>query len=77
MRTPEEALRDPTLLAEGAVVDVAHPEHGPLRQVGILYGLSETPGRVQGPVPGVGEHTDAIRREAAVPATTGRLAGAR
>ena len=28
-----------------------HPEHGTLRQAGILYGLSRTPGRVQGPVP--------------------------
>ena len=28
-----------------------HPEHGTLRQVGIVYGLSKTPGRIQGPVP--------------------------
>ena len=62
VRTPEEALVDPALEAEGAVLDVAHPEYGTLRQVGILYGLSETPGAVQGPVPRVGEHTDQIRR---------------
>ena len=62
VRTPEEALVDPALVAEGAVTDVEHPEHGTLRQVGILYGLSETPGAVQGPVPLVGEHTDEIRR---------------
>src|SRR5262249_727931 len=61
VRTPEEALVDDALIADGAVVDVDHPEHGPLRQVGILYGLSETPGRVQGPVPRVGEHTDEVR----------------
>ena len=47
VRTPEEALQDPALIAESAVVDVEHPEHGVLRQVGILYGLSETPGRVR------------------------------
>ena len=64
VRTPEEALCDPALLAESAVVDVEHPEHGVLRQVGILYGLSKTPGRVQGPVPLVGEHTEALRAEA-------------
>jgi crotonobetainyl-CoA:carnitine CoA-transferase CaiB-like acyl-CoA transferase len=64
VRTPEEALQDPALIAESAVVDVEHPEHGVLRQVGILYGLSETPGRVQGPVPRVGEHTDELRAEA-------------
>ncbi|HWW44495.1 MAG TPA: CoA transferase, partial [Acidimicrobiia bacterium] len=38
VRTPEEALQDPALLAEEAVVDLAHPEHGTLRQAGILYG---------------------------------------
>jgi crotonobetainyl-CoA:carnitine CoA-transferase CaiB-like acyl-CoA transferase len=64
VRTPEEALADPALIAEGAVVDVAHPEYGTLRQAGILYGLSRTPGRVQGPVPRVGEHTGALRAEA-------------
>jgi crotonobetainyl-CoA:carnitine CoA-transferase CaiB-like acyl-CoA transferase len=61
VRTPEEALLDPALAAEGAVVDVPHPEYGTLRQAGILYGLSETPGAVQGPVPRVGEHTAEIR----------------
>jgi crotonobetainyl-CoA:carnitine CoA-transferase CaiB-like acyl-CoA transferase len=64
VRTPEEALEDPTLIAEGAVVDVPHPEYGTLRQAGILYGLSRTPGCVQGPVPRVGQHTSAIRDEA-------------
>jgi crotonobetainyl-CoA:carnitine CoA-transferase CaiB-like acyl-CoA transferase len=64
VRTPEEALQDPALIAESAVVDVVHPEHGVLRQMGILYGLSETPGRIQGPVPRVGEHTDELRAEA-------------
>ncbi|HEX4218247.1 MAG TPA: CoA transferase [Acidimicrobiales bacterium] len=64
VRTPEEALADPALAAESAVVDVDHPEYGRLRQVGILYGLSRTPGRVQGPVPRVGEHTAEVRAEA-------------
>jgi crotonobetainyl-CoA:carnitine CoA-transferase CaiB-like acyl-CoA transferase len=63
VRTPEEALQDPALLAEEAVVDLAHPEHGTLRQAGILYGLSRTPGRVQRPVPVVGEHTDEMLDE--------------
>jgi crotonobetainyl-CoA:carnitine CoA-transferase CaiB-like acyl-CoA transferase len=64
VRTPEEALVDPALEADGAVVDVPHPEHGSLRQAGILYGLSETPGAVQRPVPRAGEHTAEIRAEA-------------
>ena len=65
VRTPEEALADPALLAEGVVVDIEHPEHGPIRQVGVVYGLSATPGAVQGPVPRVGEHNDAVRAESA------------
>jgi crotonobetainyl-CoA:carnitine CoA-transferase CaiB-like acyl-CoA transferase len=60
VRTPEEALRDPALLAEGAVVDVDHAEHGALRQAGILYGLSRTPGQVRRGVPGVGEHNEEV-----------------
>ncbi|MGA8369632.1 MAG: CoA transferase [Acidimicrobiales bacterium] len=71
VRTPEEALSDPSLLAESAVVDVDHPDFGPLRQVGILYGLSRTPGQVQGPVPRVGEHTSQIRAEAGAVARIG------
>ena len=63
VRSPEEALADPALLAEGAVIDLEHPEHGRLRQVGVLYGMSATPGAVQGPVPRVGEHNDEIRAE--------------
>ena len=65
VRTPEEALEDPALRAEGAIVDVEHPELGRLRQPGVLYGLSRTPGRVQGSVPPVGRHTDEIRALAA------------
>jgi crotonobetainyl-CoA:carnitine CoA-transferase CaiB-like acyl-CoA transferase len=65
VRTPEEALHDPALEHDGAIVEVPHPEHGSLRQVGIVYGLDRTPGRVQGPVPRVGAHNDELRREAA------------
>ena len=65
VRTPEEALADEALISEGAIVTLPHPEHGELRQAGILYGLDRTPGRIQGPVPRVGEHNDEVRREAA------------
>jgi crotonobetainyl-CoA:carnitine CoA-transferase CaiB-like acyl-CoA transferase len=63
VRTPEEALADPALLAESAVIDLDHPEHGQLRQIGILYGMSGTPGAVQGPVPRIGQHNDEVRAE--------------
>jgi crotonobetainyl-CoA:carnitine CoA-transferase CaiB-like acyl-CoA transferase len=79
VRTPEEALQDPALLDEGAVVDVAHPDHGSLRQAGILYGLSRTPGEVQGPPPRPGEHSRQIEtreRPAADPPATDPVASA-
>jgi crotonobetainyl-CoA:carnitine CoA-transferase CaiB-like acyl-CoA transferase len=65
VRTPEEALADPALFAEGAVIDLEHPDHGPLRQVGVLYAMSATPGAVQGPVPRVGQHNEEVRAELA------------
>jgi crotonobetainyl-CoA:carnitine CoA-transferase CaiB-like acyl-CoA transferase len=71
VRTPEEALDDPALLAESAVIDLDHPEHGKLRQIGILYGMSGTPGAVQGPVPRVGQHNEEVRAE--IPSSDGRL----
>jgi crotonobetainyl-CoA:carnitine CoA-transferase CaiB-like acyl-CoA transferase len=69
VRTPEEALQDPALLADGAVVDVPHPVHGTLRQAGVLYTLDKTPGRVGGPVPRPGEHDAELRAEAATTRT--------
>jgi crotonobetainyl-CoA:carnitine CoA-transferase CaiB-like acyl-CoA transferase len=70
VRTPEEALADPALLADGAVIDLEHPDHGRLRQVGVLYDMSVTPGAAQGPVPRVGEHNDEIRAELIASAET-------
>lgn len=65
VRTPEEALSDPNLLVEGAVVEVDHPEHGLLRQSGILYHLSRTPGAVRRSAPTPGQHGPELRAEAA------------
>jgi crotonobetainyl-CoA:carnitine CoA-transferase CaiB-like acyl-CoA transferase len=63
VRTPEEALQDEALLAEGAVTDVPHPRHKSLRQAGVLYGLSATPGRVQGAPPSIGQHSSEVLAE--------------
>ena len=64
IRTPEEALCDQALIDEGVVVDVDDPELGPLRHVGLVYRLHETPGRVQGAAPRKGQHSDAVKAEA-------------
>jgi crotonobetainyl-CoA:carnitine CoA-transferase CaiB-like acyl-CoA transferase len=65
VRSPEEALADPALLADGCVAVVDDPELGPTRQVGITYRLSACPTAVRGPAPSVGQHADEVRAEAA------------
>jgi crotonobetainyl-CoA:carnitine CoA-transferase CaiB-like acyl-CoA transferase len=55
-----EAVADPHNLARGMVVDIEHPQHGTIRQVGIGPKFSETPGAVRSLSPALGEHTDAV-----------------
>jgi crotonobetainyl-CoA:carnitine CoA-transferase CaiB-like acyl-CoA transferase len=64
VRAPEEALIDPLCLDDGCVVEVLDPEVGPIRHVGIIQDFGLTPGRVQGPAPRRGEHTDVVKAEA-------------
>src|SRR2546430_9444670 len=65
VRSPAEALGDPSFLADGCVVQVTDPEVGPIRHAGSLLEFSSTPGAIQGPAPTSGEHTDAVLAEAA------------
>ena len=41
----------------GLVAEYAHPLYGRTRQFGNLIDFSETPGRIAGPAPLVGQHT--------------------
>jgi len=65
VRSPEEALADDALLADGCVAVVDDPEVGPIRQVGMTINLSATPGAVGGPAPRLGEHDAQVRADAA------------
>lgn len=65
IRSPEEALTDPLLVDDRIVTELDDPELGPIRAVGVLYNLDTSPGEVRGPAPRLGEHTDAVRAEAA------------
>jgi crotonobetainyl-CoA:carnitine CoA-transferase CaiB-like acyl-CoA transferase len=51
------------LKATGSVADWEHPTHGPFRTMNVPVHLSETPGSLRIPPPGLGEHTDAVLRE--------------
>jgi benzylsuccinate CoA-transferase BbsF subunit len=55
--------RDPQLAARGHFVDVPTPEGRTVRIDGPPFLLSETPARVSGPGPRLGEHTDQVLRD--------------
>lgn len=65
VRSPREALADPSFLADGCVVEVDDPEVGPIRHAGPLMEFSATPGAVRGPAPRPGAHTDEVLAVAA------------
>jgi crotonobetainyl-CoA:carnitine CoA-transferase CaiB-like acyl-CoA transferase len=64
VRSPEEALLDPLLLADGCVVEVADPEVGPIRQVGRVVELARHPQPTPAPAPKPGQHTAEVIAEA-------------
>ena len=75
VRSPEEALCDPSLLAEGSVVEMLDPDLGLVRQAGGLFRLHDRPVTINRPAPHRGQHTDEVRREAAAPPVAEPLRG--
>jgi crotonobetainyl-CoA:carnitine CoA-transferase CaiB-like acyl-CoA transferase len=62
VNTVAEILEDPQISAREMVVELLHPEHGPLRFLGIPIKLSENPGSVETVPPRFGEHNVEILR---------------
>jgi formyl-CoA transferase len=58
-RAPE-MLEDPHFRAREAIVAVDHPQFGRLRMQNVAPKLSETPGTVRSPSPGLGQHNDDV-----------------
>ena len=56
--------RDPQTLAREMVVTVEHPRAGRMTTLGLPVKFSDTPGRVHGPAPLLGEQSRAILSEA-------------
>jgi crotonobetainyl-CoA:carnitine CoA-transferase CaiB-like acyl-CoA transferase len=50
----------PDLIAAGLVADYRHPRYGRFRQFGHLINFSQTPGRIFGPPPLLGQHSREI-----------------
>ncbi len=60
INTVGEILEDPQLQAREMVVELTHPEYGPLRVLGIPIKLSASPGVVENAPPRFGEHSRRI-----------------
>jgi crotonobetainyl-CoA:carnitine CoA-transferase CaiB-like acyl-CoA transferase len=74
VRSPEEALTDPLLVADGAVTELDDPEVGRIRQLGRLWRFQKCDWKVRGPAPAAGQHTDEVKAEAAAAAVPKRAA---
>jgi crotonobetainyl-CoA:carnitine CoA-transferase CaiB-like acyl-CoA transferase len=64
VRSPEEALLDPLLVADGCVVEVSDPQLGPIRQVGRVVELARHPQPVPAGAAPRGAHTAVVTAEA-------------
>jgi crotonobetainyl-CoA:carnitine CoA-transferase CaiB-like acyl-CoA transferase len=53
----------PDLVAAGLVADYPHPRYGRFRQFGQLINFSDTPGRISGPPPLLGQHSHQVLGE--------------
>jgi crotonobetainyl-CoA:carnitine CoA-transferase CaiB-like acyl-CoA transferase len=65
VRSPEAALSDSLLLADGCVAEVQDPELGVIRQVGRTYRLFANPSNIGAPPARPGQHTAEVKAEAA------------
>ena len=55
-----EVAEDPQAVENEYITTLNHPVHGPMRTLGVMVNLSRTPGRVGGPAPEVGQHTEEV-----------------
>jgi crotonobetainyl-CoA:carnitine CoA-transferase CaiB-like acyl-CoA transferase len=67
INTVGEILEDPHIHARDMVVELTHPEYGPLKVLGIPVKLSETPGVVEKAPPKFGEHNRVVLRNLGYP----------
>jgi crotonobetainyl-CoA:carnitine CoA-transferase CaiB-like acyl-CoA transferase len=58
-----EMVADPQINHRRMVVDVEHPTHGRVRQVGIAIKMSDTPGAIRSAAPMPNEHTEDVLKD--------------
>jgi formyl-CoA transferase len=59
----EDIMEDPQYRALDSIVTVNDPELGPMKMQNVLFRLSQTPGEVGWPGPGLGEHNEEVYGE--------------
>jgi crotonobetainyl-CoA:carnitine CoA-transferase CaiB-like acyl-CoA transferase len=59
----EEVPADPQVQHRQMIVEIEHPTHGRVKQVGIAIKMSETPGSIRRSAPVSGEHTDDVLKD--------------
>ena len=60
VNTLAEILEDPHIHAREMILELTHPEYGPIKQLGLPIKMSDTAGEVAGPPPLFGEHNEAV-----------------
>jgi len=60
IKSVEEVLNDPQVLAREMVTEIPHPKLGKLKLTGLPIKLSLTPGKIKKPPPLLGEHTEEV-----------------
>jgi crotonobetainyl-CoA:carnitine CoA-transferase CaiB-like acyl-CoA transferase len=63
VHTVPEIVEHPQIRAREMLIEVEHPELGPITVPGVTAKLSESPGSVRMPPPMIGEHTAAVLAE--------------
>lgn len=63
VKTIDELVRDPHLIARNMVADVVHPVAGPTRIPGIPTKLEDSPDTIERPSPVLGQHTEEVLLE--------------
>jgi crotonobetainyl-CoA:carnitine CoA-transferase CaiB-like acyl-CoA transferase len=63
VNTVAEALTHPQIRAREMVMELTHPDYGPLKLLGIPVRMSDTPGSLRTAPPRYGEHSRTILRE--------------
>jgi len=63
VRTIVEAQHEPHSMSREMLIEMEHPKVGKLKIAGSGFKMSETPGKVTGRAPGLGEHNESVLRD--------------